>query len=84
LIDEGKLEEARVVVQDAITKCRSLVTGKEENPFSSRNGSNNLVLIGLVVGSLIIISLIFVLIIRKPHFNLRKTRKKHSGKGFEF
>jgi len=82
LIDEGKLEEARVVVQDAITKCKGLVTGEEETPLKL-GSSFDLKIILFVVSGLITLSLIVVLIIRKPHFNLKKARRKR-GRGFEF
>lgn len=83
LIDEGRLEEARVIVQEAITKCRSLVTNEEESPFRNGGGFNLRFLIILVIG-LGAVALIIGLILRKPSFNLTKARKKRKRGALNF
>ena len=74
LLDEGKVEEAGVIVKDTINKCKGLLT-ETEAPFNYSN-LNNWQTPTLWILVLIIIALIISAFLTKPKFNLKKPRRK--------
>jgi len=74
LIDEGRVEEARVIVQQTIYKCKELVTG-EEFPLSLVKVREWRDPIMIALG-LIIIAAFIVILIRRPKFDLYKSKKE--------
>ena len=79
-LDAGDVDLARELVQAAITGCKDLVTNIETVPFVKVREWRTPI---LVVAGLIILSLIAVILIRKPSLNLYKAAEKEK-KGFSF
>ena len=74
LIDSGETENARVIVQETIYKCKELVTAREfPLNLSTVKEWRTPVMVSL---GLIILALIIAVIIRKPKLDLYKSRKK--------
>ena len=72
LIDEGRIEEAGIITQDVIRKCKDLVTN-EEFPINFINPGGWRTPL-MVIAWLIVIAFVIVTFIRKPSFNLKKVK----------
>ena len=79
-LNVGDVDLARELVQVAITGCKDLVTNIETIPYVKVREWRTPI---LVVFGLVILSLIVVILIRKPSLNLYKAAEKEK-KGFSF
>ncbi|MCR4284950.1 MAG: hypothetical protein NUV97_02800 [archaeon] len=76
LSEQGKVKEAKTLVQEAIYRCRELVTSKEY-PLVTNFGEipNWRIIIEIILG-LLVVTLIILAFLRKPKMNLYKARGK--------
>ncbi|MBR9704205.1 hypothetical protein GOV12_02245, partial [Candidatus Pacearchaeota archaeon] len=74
LIEEGKINESREIVQEAIYKCKDLITGEDEflGTIVSNEWKNPIIFTLIFV----IIAVIIIGLIRRPRLNLFKAKNE--------